>query len=562
LVYINNVWNLKWVKLKTKELINIKKDLEANNVVNVNKSTNIYAWWNSFTLKYIDSKDLKKVKSLTIESNQNIEFSDSIKIVWLSGNAYIKWSKDMYYVWTSIRNHLNKPLFPESKITYEWNNNDLLNQTYIDLKYGDDSEFWIDFSKVSSWELYDLWYKSSDYYIRLNRDNDYYYAKINSFKDNINWTISEQLLLSPQRESDNTWPELDLDSIKVPVYLKKTIDLTPFVYEDSWIKNIKKVIVDMDLTQDTDGDWNTKNDDDSILSWAYQDKIKVLYSLISLKIDFWKFDDIFKQKIWITLIDDNNNTWYKEVDFEVYSPIPDIKDYDNTSIKWDITDNLSDIPVNLYKFRWWVISSLENNKWELKTYTIDDWKYLFWKTKTETTTWLKLYREWVEIGKIDESTWKITFTDLSLKTKVLSSTNKLNDSAFPKIIVSDKWQDIFYEYIQMHWVNKVTVVDDFAKVKEKWIYFQLTNQSTFSYYSVPENLDYNPWSLSIYRISDTTKDELFTIFNDGRINNKNEFYDIQYVANDKKWYFRLTDTRLNKEIWRLMFVSDSEFIMK
>ena len=562
LVYINNVWNLKWVKLKTKELINIKQDLEANNVVNVSKWTKLYAWWNSFSLKYVEVIDIKKVKSLTVDKNQNIEFNDSVKIIWLSGNAYIKWSKDMFYEWTSIRNHLNKPLFPETTITYEWANNELLKETYVDLKYYDDSEFWIDFSKTSSWELYDLWYKTSDYYVRLNRENNFYYAKINSFKDNIDWTISSQILLSPQKESDNTSPELNLDSIKVPVYLNKTIDLTPFVYEDSWIKNIKKVIVDMDLTKDTNGDWDPKNDDDWLLHWVFKDKVKVIYSLISLKLEFWKYDDIFKKKIWITMIDDNKNVWYKEVNFEVYSPIPDINAYDNNSVKWNVTDKLWDIPVNLYKFRWWVISNLKSDKGELKTYTIQDWKYTFWKKEPVITPWLKLYREWVEIGNIDESTWKITLTDLSLTTKVLSSTNKLNDNSFPKIIVSDKWQDIFYEYIQMHWVNKVTVVDDFEKIKEKWIYFQLTNPANYGYYSTPENLDYNPWALSIYKISDVAKEWIFTIFNDWRINNLNDDYNIEYVANEKTWYFRLMDTRLGREIWKIMFISDSNYIMK
>ncbi|MDD2870584.1 MAG: VCBS repeat-containing protein [Candidatus Gracilibacteria bacterium] len=560
LAYMKNVGNLKGVKLQTKELINIKTDLEANNVVNLTKGTKLYAGANSYSINYIDeSVSDTTVKSTSIGANQNIQFYNDIKIVGISGSAYIAGSKDQFFEGASIRNLLGKPLFPGSKITYTGTSSDLSEQSYVDLQYYDGSELGLDFSETSSWELYNLGYQTSDYYIRLYRENDFYYAKINSFKNNLNGTLSSQILLSPQKESDRLAPELSIGTIRVPVYQKKTIDLTPYIYEDSGIKNVKKVIVDMDLTLDTDGDGNTRNDDDGLIDGEYKNKVNINYSLLSLKLDIGKFDNIFKKKIGFTLIDQNNNAGYKEVDLEVYSPKPSIIDYNNGKVDGKLNEDLTDEPVNLYRFRGGVVTSLQDETGFLKSKT-DTGKYDF--NVSGSGSGLKLYREGQQIASVDEHTGKITLSDSTLQTRVLSSTNSKNDSVFPKIILSDNAKDIFYQYVQMQEVTKVNVVDNFDDVKDRGIYYLPTNQANYGYYTIPETLDYNPGALSIYRLSDLAKNELFTIFNDGRINNLNEFYDIQYIANEKNWYFRLIDTRFNREIGKLMFILDSDYLMR
>jgi hypothetical protein len=67
----------------------------------------------------------------------------------------------------------------------------------------------------------------------LPRDNDYYYSKINSFKNGIVSTISNQVLIAPQNASDNRAPEINFSAIRVPVYQVKTINLSSVIYEDS-----------------------------------------------------------------------------------------------------------------------------------------------------------------------------------------------------------------------------------------------------------------------------------------------------------------------------------------
>jgi hypothetical protein len=56
---------------------------------------------------------------------------------------------------------------------------------------------------------------------------------MNSFKNNILSTLSKQVLLSPQPESDDIPPEISLKSIKIPVYQRKVVDITNDIYEDS-----------------------------------------------------------------------------------------------------------------------------------------------------------------------------------------------------------------------------------------------------------------------------------------------------------------------------------------
>ncbi len=64
--------------------------------------------------------------------------------------------------------------------------------------------------------------------------------------------------------ADNLAPQIGLSQkIRIPVYQKQRVDLTPYIYEDGGISGIKKVMVDFDLSDDSDGDGNSQNDDDT-----------------------------------------------------------------------------------------------------------------------------------------------------------------------------------------------------------------------------------------------------------------------------------------------------------
>jgi hypothetical protein len=565
LVYIKNIWDLLGSKIISKELKNIATNISKWKIVNIKKWTVLYAWDNSFTIRYLNV-DLwdKKEYSLNVKWYNNIEFKNNIKIIWIDGDAYVEWYSNIVYEWEDIRKLLHMPLFPWTIISYVWNNYKTIDSSYIELEYYDKSEVSLDFNYVSKWELYDLWLKTLDYNIRVSRNNDYYYAKINSFNKNINWTLSRQILFAPQTEADTNAPELKLSSIKIPVYQNYLLDLTNKIYEDSWIRNVKKIIIDFDLTKDTNHDWNSKNDDDININWEYKNQINILRNPAYLKLKFKPFNKLFKKKIGITLIDTNNNIWYWEVNLEVYSPVPHINSYEKWIVKWILIDeDLTKEPISLYRFRWWVINKLENINWKKISYTTN-WSYRF-NIKTKWTG-LKLYDWWKrEIAYINEKTWKITLKDHSITNKVLSSSSKENDSVFPKILLRKKWKNIFYEYLKMKWVNEVKFVNNFDNIKDKGIYFKFSDYSHYSYYKIPLWLDYNPGALSIYRNTSTNKEALFTIFNDWRINtiNDNDFsikYDFYWDNIVLKLYDK--NNFWKREIGRVLFKSNSEYIMQ
>ncbi len=553
LVTVKNVWTISDVKLKNTELIDIKDDIGANNIVTITKWTRLYSWADPFTIVYTVN-DWEEAYTMTLNDSENIEFNLDINISWITWSAYIEWVQDEYIGWMDIYNYRGKPLLPWAKIVYEWSNYELSTSSYIDLLYHDNSEANLHFEDAKSWELYNLWYASSDYFIKQSKNNDYYYAKINAFKDNIFSSSTRQILLAPQKESDLSAPELSFNTFRLPIYQKKIFDLTNFIYENSGIRNIDTVKVDLDLLVDSDGDWNTKNDENTT-------RVIVDKSLISLKVELWEFSEAFTKKIWITITDTNWNIWYSEVDLEVYPPSPIISSYSAWDISWYIDEALQDEPINFYRYRWWEIISLEDKDWDLKAYTAD-WLFSFsvepWDTK-----WLTLSKDSSNLLTVNEDTWKIDLLDSSLTTRVLPYTHSGNDSSFTKIIVSDASQDIYYQYLRAKSISEVKIVDDFDNITENWIYVSFTNKSNYNYYSTPSTATYNPWALSIYRISDLNKSELFTIFKDARIDTINQTnYSLEYDTHWDYIVIKLIDWHFNREVAKVLFRLEWEYIMK
>lgn len=555
IVSIWNVWDLRWIEVNTDELKDIQDDLNNWNVVSISIWTKIYSWDNNAVLKYVLPWS-SEVKSIIIPKHRNIEIKSNINVVWITWNWFIKTGWKKTFSWTDIRTLIWKPLFEDTKISYVWNDFEVRDDTYIELNYYDNSELSLDFKYISDWQLYDLWYASDRYLISTSRNNDFYYSKISSFKNNINSTISNQILLSPQIQADNISPELNMTSIRVPVYQKQDTDLTKYIYENSWITWISRIYIDFDLEKDTSWDWNPKNDDDS----SIMSNLNFVKTDEKITLEVWKFDELYNKKVWITIIDKNWNVWYKEVGFEIYSPIPEINNFANNSISWVLDENLDNEPVSLYRVRWWMVSKLSWTIWDNLALT-NSWNYDFlaW---TWTTTWVKIEKNNIIIANVDEKTWKITLKDNTYKIDVLESNNVLSDSIFPKIILKDLLWDLFYEVIRVNWAWSVKVVSDFEWIVDSGLYLQFLNSSNYNYYVLPENITYNPWSLVIYRQSDVNKEALFTIFPDWRINTVNKNYSLKY---DYYWDYvviKLFDNHFARDVASVLYKVNSEYIIK
>lgn len=83
-----------------------------------------------------------------------------------------------------------------------------------------------------------------------------------------------------------------------------------------------KVWVDADLTRDTDGDGDMKNDKDSLDSGTRYG-IKRGNAVSDLIIG--PFDTLFTKKVRLFAEDGNGNISSKDITLTVYPPVPDIK---------------------------------------------------------------------------------------------------------------------------------------------------------------------------------------------------------------------------------------------
>ncbi len=551
-VSIDNLWDLRWVKIETDELKNITNDIIAGKVIVLSNQTKVYSWDSTAVISYLD--DNNDLKNVVISKNRNMEVKGSMKVVSITWNAYVKTWNDLILEWTDILSLKWLPLFEWTKISYIGNDYEVRDNTYIDLKYYDGSELPIWFTKISDWSYNDLWNISTNYLLSISRNNDYYYWVINWFKDWLISTSSKQILLSPQIRADNSIPEINFSSIRIPVYQQMDINLTNSIYDNNWVA---QVYIDFDLDIDSSWDWDPRNDNDS----SSMDTLDIYRnSDLDFVLKLWTFKELYDKEIWIIAIDDNWNEAFQKVKFEVYSPIPKIVNYEDNNIIWNINENLNQEPISLYRYRWWVISKLTwDENWNI-VYT-QDWEYNFWLT--ENTTWkVNIFSDWVVIAEINENTGLINLNDSSYNIDVLESNNINNDTVYPKMVLNKSWEELFYQTIKVKSWTKVNIVTDFSGIEENGIYVQFLDKVNYNFNLIPENASYNWGDMMIYRLNDSNNSPLFIIFKDWRINTLNNNYSLKYDSFNDYIVIKLFDNNFNREVASVLYKVDSDFIIK
>lgn len=221
------------LKLTTQKLENIKTQLLNNTEVTLTAGTPLYAGANSFRITYsLGSSD--EVQELSVPAGRMILFTQPASITALSGDAYVSAGINQDIEGTDIQDYVGMPLLAGTKIQYIGNIDVLNESSHVDIRYADDSEVALDMRTVSSYTLYDLGTTTGEQYrIRLEIPNDFYYAQLRPFQDGELGTLSQQILLAPQSYSDKTPPQIGLNQkIRIPVYQRQTVDLTPYIYED------------------------------------------------------------------------------------------------------------------------------------------------------------------------------------------------------------------------------------------------------------------------------------------------------------------------------------------
>ncbi len=221
---------------------------------------------------------------------------------------------------------------------------------------------------------------------------------------------------------------------------------------------------------------------------------------------------------------------------------------------------MSDEPINLYRYRWWVLSKLldvDNNQ---KVNTSSSWKFEF-DVNNDSSKWLKLDYKWTTVATINENTWKITIINPTYTFKVIPSNNNSNDVWYVKVLLMNWTNELYYQYFKFDSNSNIKIVDDFNSIGDNGIYIKLNDKTNYSSYKVPLTVQYNPWAIVIYSSRDTFETPLFVIFKDWRINTfwwnkleyRNEWENVKFNLVSPKWI----------PIWEvLMKMTNWNYIMK
>ncbi len=572
LAYIDRISSLAGVHLYTKELISLSDDLSANKEITINAGTKIYTGNDTARLRYYFYKERNnelKMKEVKINALSNIEFKDDIVIVWIVGNAYVEWNNFVTLTGNQIVNYLKKPLFFGSIITYK--NIEVARNSYMTIKYYDGSEADINFQEIQYYELYDLWAKQEKYSIRTKMENDFYYAKIRSFKNNVFSTYSNQILLSPQNESDTKAPEISqISSLKVPVYSRKIFNISEAIFENSGNNNIKDIYIDFDLNIDSSWDGNKINDRDFALGTP-KDNFKIIKEGSRILLQVGAFEELMNKQIRLYVVDGNNNIWAKNINFIVYSPIPRIESIQNNSISGMLDEPLVNEPVSFYRLRNNELTRLEDYNKNRSVNTIESWKFIF-NTGTNASDAVVTYSG-NTLFSINEKTGKINISDISritnkLSINVYSSNAKANEYAYPNITVSKDNIPLYHQYLVTPNVEKVEVVTHFGeaiewKHKAKiWVYYSHLASNNFWFISLPLWLNHNAWDVFVYSLNDNEKTPIFTLFKDGRVNTLWDLYYLEYATYGDYVVYNLKRRGLETTIGKLLIIPEENYVVK
>ncbi len=540
--YINWTWEL-YISRKTPAFINywewewsvLMKDykiLQSWESLIVQKWKIIYTDNSDARIKYKGKND-DSYKILTINENSNVEFKENSSV------SVIDWNIILFYDNTSSKtiDLADIKWFP----VFPWEKIDLNNASKLQLWYSDWNT--LDLNDGNSYYYYDLWQKDDSYKVSLSERNWFYYWKM--YSEWVSWrsNITDLSLFAPQLESDNESPLLSLDStLKIPVYQKQTIDLKKYLSDLSWIN---EVYVDWNLSVDSDWDWINNNDKDSLNpnNSYWIKKWSNIYLL-----EFWPFDNLLTRKIRLHAKDNNANLIFKDINLEVYAPLPQISSNTWSVIKWKISDQIKNEPIDIFRFRNWILERI--NIWS-GSFTDESWKFtLTWSD----SKWIEIRNSsWTVITSINEKTWKIELKESGYSIKVTQS-SEYNPTSI-HIIRNIDSKEVFKQSMNSVSNTILQRVVDFNDLTNNWIFIKLSDEFDFSKNSnMPSNLK-NWWY-----IVDSEKNPILGVSLSWNIYLLNNGYDLKYsnfndyvVINLMKWW---------ATIWEILYKIDSEFILR
>jgi hypothetical protein len=273
-----------------------------------------------------------------------------------------------------------------------------------------------------------------------------------SVEKNTNSTATSLHLLSPQRAADKEGPLVNYgDVIRIPVYQTQKLNLVPYVVDISGVSNIW---IDSDLTKDTDGDGDTKNDKDSLDPNTIYG-IKKGNTLYDLNIG--PFDTLSMKKIRLFAEDSNKNISSRDITLTVYAPVPEIKTLSGSTVSGMLNEVLENEPIDIFRLRNSNLTRIQSTA-SGAFYTKTDGTFTL---STNNTSGIVLTQSGQNIATIDERTGKIFLEDTSFHVIAVPATK---DSPLRIQILDTKGEIVFSEKIDISTASNIEQVPNFDHI--------------------------------------------------------------------------------------------------
>ena len=209
--------------------------------------------------------------------------------------------------------------------------------------------------------------------------------------------------------------------------------------------------MDSDITKDTDGDGDVKNDKDSLDSaTAYGIK----KGNTAFDLDIGPFDSLFTKKIRLFAEDGNGNVSFKDITLNVYSPIPEIQTFSGNVVSGNLNEVLTNEPVDVFRLRNGAMSRIEPTTGS-DSKTTDGGVFVL---TSKERNGVILTQSGKTIATIDERTGKISLEDTSFQVAIIPATTS---SPLQIQVLSPSKQVIFSEKVDISTVSNIEQVSDF-----------------------------------------------------------------------------------------------------
>lgn len=330
------------------------------------------------------------------------------------------------------------------------------------------------------------------------------------------------------------------DVIRVPVYQKQTLNLQSYIEDISPVDNIW---FDTDLTKDTDGDGDSKNDRDSLDSNSLYG-IKEGNTIYDLVIG--PFDTLFTKKIRLFAEDGNGNISSKDLTLTVYPPVPEIRSISGNTVSGNLNEILGNEPIDIFRLRNGTLARIGSDS----TKTAENGTFAL---STKATSGAILTQSGKNIATIDERSGKISLEDTSFQVAVIPASK---DSKLQIQVLSSDKKVVYSESINISTVSNIEQVPNFDRITGTGILvFPTTGFSLVKNNTSNQNLPNGGY------ITDANHKAIAGISKSGDIYILSTKYELSYTTKDSYIVLRLQDAEKNV-VANILYKIDAEYVIK